>query len=300
MVFVYLNDWSMQSEGDLATQWPKVERWHTLVKHLSSTYGITKIGVPHDFKRRELCGYVLSNCYVPDNSLLSQEKKQLLLTIMDAHIQNADYNDSTPRIVNDENRESSCIGRAYEQGAGIVSFTFDEKYEKTTISGTIKTEGKKGQVCTVRNLYDRNNVQIDYLVPCKVCEQHKATEEPMWNQEMMRAYCDKIGHTADRKSGTTGEKISYLRQHGAILAAMNGWIVDENKTKLNQNHQHQRLIFRSAHFREDNCYLSIDFEKEDFHYELLDHRGKHIKEIDWHGNKTGDADSSHNIRIKKA
>lgn len=86
----------MQSEGDLATQWPKVERWHALVKHLSSTYGITKIGVPHDFKRRELCGYVLSNCYVPDNTLLSPEKKQLLLTIMDAHIQNADYNDSTP------------------------------------------------------------------------------------------------------------------------------------------------------------------------------------------------------------
>lgn len=80
---------------------------------------------------------------------------------------------------------------------------------------------------------------------------------------------------------------------------MNGWIVDENKTKLNQNKDHQRLIFRSAHFKGDNCYLSIDFEKEDFHYELLDHRGKHIKEINWHGNQTGGKDPTHNILIKK-
>lgn len=299
MVFLYLNDWSMQGEGNLASQWSKVERWHALIEHLSSTYGITKIGVPHDFKQRELCGYLLSNCYVSDNTLLPAAKRQLLLTIMDSRMQKADYDDSTPKIVNDENRISSCIGRAYEQGAGVVSFTFDAKYEETTISGTIRTEGKEDQICTVRNLYDRNHVQIDYLVPCNISRKHKAAEEPMWNQEMMKAYCDKIGHTAGRKSKTTGEKISYLRQHGTILAEMNGWIVDENKTKLNQDNEHQRLIFRSARFKEDNCYLSIDFEKEDFHYELLDHRGKHIKEIDWHGNTTGEADKKHNIRLKK-
>ena len=80
---------------------------------------------------------------------------------------------------------------------------------------------------------------------------------------------------------------------------MNGWIVDENKTKLNQDESHQRLIFRSVNFQKDDCYLSIDFEKEDFHFELLDHRGRHLKEIDWHGNQTGAADSKHNIRMKK-
>lgn len=121
----------------------------------------------------------------------------------------------------------------------------------------------------------------------------------MWNHEMMEAYCKKIGHAADRKSGTTGEKISYLRQHGKILAEMNGWIVDENKTKLNQDDSHQRLIFRSIHFKEDNCYLSIDFEKEDFHFELLNHRGKHLREINWHGDTTGYADSNHDIRLKR-
>lgn len=165
--------------------------------------------------------------------------------------------------------------------------------------GTIKLDGGKEQGCTVHNLYDRNSVIIDYLVPCSISRQYKAIENPMWNQDMMKAYCEKIGHTANRKSATTGEKISYLRTHGGILAVMNGWIVDENKTKLNQNKDHQRLIFRSAHFKEDNCYLSIDFEKEDFHYELLDHRGKHIKEINWHGNQTGGKDPTHNILIKK-
>ena len=299
MAFLYLNDWSMQGTGKLVSQWQKVERWYGLITHLSNTYGIAKIGVPHDFKKMKLCGYVLSNCYIPDNTLLPTEKRQLLFAIIDYHTQKADYNDSTPRVVNNDNVESPCIGRAFEQGASVVSFTFDDENEKTTISGKIKVEGKKEQVCTVHNLYDQNNVSIDFLVPCHESKQHKAIEEPMWNQKMMEAYCKKIGHTAHRKSVTTGEKISYLRQHGTILAAMNGWVVDENKTSLNQDDNHQRLIFRSVHFKEDNCYLSIDFEKEDFHYELLDHRGRHIKEIDWHGNKTGNADPKHNIRLKK-
>ena len=267
--------------------------------HLSNTYGIAKIGVPHDFKKRELCGYVLSNCYIPDNTQLSTDKRQLLLAILDSHIQNADYDDSTTKVTNGANEDSSCIGKAYELGASVVSFTFDGNNENTTISGTIKTNGKSEQTCKVLNLYDQSNVSIDYLVPCSESRQHKATEEPMWNHEMMEAYCKKIGHAADRKSGTTGEKISYIRQHGKILAEMNGWIVDENKTKLNQNDSHQRLIFRSIHFKEDNCYLSIDFEKEDFHFELLNHRGKHLREINWHGDTTGDADSNHDIRLKR-
>lgn len=218
---------------------------------------------------------------------------------MDSHIQNADYDDSTTKVTNGANEESSCIGKAYELGASVVSFTFDGNNENATISGTIKINGKSEQTCKVHNLYDQSNVSIDYLVPCSESRQHKATAEPMWNHEMMEAYCKEIGHAADRKSGTTGEKISYLRQHGKILAEMNGWIVDENKTKLNQDDSHQRLIFRSIHFKEDNCYLSIDFEKEDFHFELLNHRGKHLREINWHGDTTGDADSNHDIRLKR-
>ena len=232
MAFLYLNDWSMKGEGDLTSQWSKVERWHELMKHLSQTYGIAKIDVPHDFKKRELCGYVLSNCYIPDNAQLSADKRQLLLTIMDSHIQNADYDDSTTKVTNDANEASSCIGKAYENGASVVSFTFDGNNESATISGTITVDGEKVKTCTIHNLYDQNDVSIDYLVPCNKSRQHKAAEEPMWNHEMMEAYCKKIGHTADRKSGTTGEKISYLRQHGKILAEMNGWIVDEIKRGL--------------------------------------------------------------------
>ena len=115
----------------------------------------------------------------------------------------------------------------------------------------------------------------------------------------MFAYCKESGHVASRQSSTTGEKFDYLRLHGSKLAEMNGWVYDENKTKLNHTNNHQRVIFRSAHFKNDNCYLSIDFEKEDFHFELLNHKGKHLREINWHGDKTGDADASHDIRLKK-
>lgn len=112
MAFLYLNEWSMKGEGNLSSQWSKVERWYGLMTHLSDTYGIAKIGVPHDFKKRELCGYTLSNCYIPDDSELSADQRQLLLAIIDSRIQKADYDDSTTKVTNDANEESSCIGKA--------------------------------------------------------------------------------------------------------------------------------------------------------------------------------------------
>lgn len=49
MQLLYLNDWSMQGGGSLTSQWSKVEQWYELITFLSSTYGIAKVGVPHDF-----------------------------------------------------------------------------------------------------------------------------------------------------------------------------------------------------------------------------------------------------------
>ncbi len=299
MAFLYLNDWSMQGTGFLTSQWSKVERWHELMTHLSNTYGIAKIGVPHDFKKRELCGYALANCFIPDNSQLSSDQRQLLLAIMDSRIHKADYDDSTTKVTNDTNEESLCLGKAYELGTSVVSFTFDGKYEQVTITGIIKSDGKQDTTCQIKNLYDSTAVSLDYLVPIRECAKHKAMDEPMWNHEMMEAYCKNIGHEPDRKSASTGVKIAYLRTHGRILAEMNGWVYDENKTKLNHDDEHQRIIFRSGHFKNDDCYLSIDFEKEDFHFELFNHRGKHQREINWHGDKTGGANPDHDIRLKR-
>lgn len=299
MASLYLNDWSMKGTAPLASQWSKVERWYNLMTHLSNTYGIAKIGVPHDFKTKELCGYQLSLCYNPEDKTLSEEKKQLLLNIITNRVSNIDTDENISKVYDNTGVFSSCISLAHNQGASVVSFTFDGKYEQAAITGIIKSDGKKDSTCQIKNLYDSAAVSIDYLVPIQKCAKHKAIDEPMWNQEMMEAYCTCIKHKADRKSTSTGAKISYLRKHGRKLAEMNGWVYDENKTKLNHDDKHQRIIFHSGHFKNDDCYLSIDFEKEDFHFELLDHRGKHLKEINWHGKETGGADARHNIRLKR-
>ena len=299
MAFLYLNDWSMKGEGNLSSQWSKVERWYGLMTHLSDTYGIAKIGVPHDFKTRELCGYQLSLCYNPSDETLAEEKKQLLLNILTNLVSNIDTDETISKVYNDSGIYSTCISLAHDQEASVVSFTFDGKYEQTAITGVVKSDGKKDTTCQIKNLFDSTAVSLDYIVPLKECAQHKAMDEPMWNHEMMEAYCTNIGHEPDRTSASTGEKVAYLRKHGRILAEMNGWVYDVNKTKLNHDDEHQRIIFHSGRFRNDDCYLSIDFEKEDFHFELLNHRGKHLREINWHGDKTGDADSSHDIRLKR-
>lgn len=267
--------------------------------HLSNTYGISKIGVPLDFKTKELCGYPLSLCYDQSDDTLAEEKKQLLLNILTNRVSKIEIDETISKAYNGSGIYSTCISLAHDQEASVVSFTFDGKYEQTAITGVVKSDGKKDTTCQIKNLYDSSVVSLDYIVPIKECSKHKAMDEPMWNQDMMNAYCEAIKHTPQRKFANTGEKVAYLRKHGRILAEMNGWVYDENKTKLNHNNEHQRIIFHSGHFRNDDCYLSIDFEKKDFHFELLNHRGKHLKEINWHGNKTGDADPSHDIRLKR-
>ena len=299
MAFLYLNDWSMKGTGTLTSQWPKVERWYELMTHLSKTYGIAKIGVPRDFKSRELCGYQLPLCFIRSDKTLDEDKKQILLNIITNRVSKIDTDDTTSKIYNDTGILSTCIGLAHDQGASVVSFTFDGRYEQDVISGIVKSDGQKDKICQIKNLYDSTAVSLDYLVPIRECAKHKAMDEPMWNHEMMEAYCKNIGHEPDRKSASTGVKIAYLRTHGRILAEMNGWVYDENKTKLNHDDEHQRIIFRSGHFKNDDCYLSIDFEKEDFHFELFNHRGKHQREINWHGDKTGEADPDHDIRLKR-
>ena len=232
--------------------------------------------------------------------MLDNDKKQLIQNLR-TYIREADVDETTTKIYNNIEgiTESVCLGKAYELNSSVVSFTFDSTYENRIVSGIIKQNGKNDKACSIANLFDKECIDVPLLVPRGISEQYKASESPMWNQEMMTRYCDSIGHKSDRKSNNIGEKIAYLKLHGRILAEMNGWQYDENKTKLNHTDEHQRIIFRSVNFKSDNCYLSIDFEKEDFHFELLDHRGRHLREIDWHGNTTGDADSRHDIKMKK-
>jgi hypothetical protein len=300
MMHLYLNDWSLIGVGNLSTQWGKVDRWFELMKHLSATYGISQIGGPKDFWSLEICGYALNRCFVPTDTMLENDKKQLLQNLS-TYIRKADVDENTIKIYSNSVGvpESVCLGKAYELNSSVVSFTFDQTYENREVSGVIKQNGKNDQSCSITNLYDKESIDVVLLVPRRKSEQYKASENPMWNQEMMTKYCDSIGHKSDRKSNNEGEKIAYLKLHGRILAEMNGWRYDENKTKLNHTDEHQRIIFRSVNFKSDNCYLSIDFEKEDFHFELLDHRGRHLREIDWHGNTTGDADSGHDIKMKR-
>lgn len=289
----------MVGTGSLSSQWSKVNRWVELTNYLSDTYGITKISAPHDFKNRELCGYVVSRCYVPEEDGITKDQKRQLLSIID-HLQLDHYDEQTTKLYNSQGAVSLAMGRAFDVEVSAASFTFDGKYETDSITAILKENSKKDRTCTIPNLFDKDNVKIAYLVPCSESRKHKASDDPMWNHEMMEAYCKQIGHDANRCSANEGEKISYLKFHGSKLAEMNGWVYDENKTKLNHDNYHQRVIFRSAHFKDD-CYLSIDFEKEDFHYELHDHNGKHKREINWHGEKTDNRDSSgkHDLRMKK-
>ena len=298
MAYIYLNESSMLGNGTLSSQWSAVDGWFDLVKYLEDTYRIPKIGAPKHFYDFELCDYKLNLCFNPLDKSLDNDKKQLLLNLA-SYIESSVDSDFYPKFVFDRGGESTCLGAACVNKASSISFTFDKYYATSPLKGHTKTREDRLEKAEIYNIYDQGEIYISNLVPFSESKRYDAGESPMWNLEMMEAYCEKIGHKANRKSATSGEKIAYLRFHGRILAEMNGWRVDENKTKLNQSDNKQRLVFRSKNFKNEEYYLSIDFEKEDFHYELHDHNGIHLREINWKGVKTGEADMTHNLKMRK-
>ena len=142
-MYLYLNDWSLRGIGDLAAHWEKVDRWFELMKHLSATYGISQVGGPKNFWSLELCGYALNRCFVPTDTVLDNDKKQLIQNLR-TYIREADVDETTTKIYNNIEgiTESVCLGKAYELNSSVVSFTFDSTYENRIVSGIIKQNGK--------------------------------------------------------------------------------------------------------------------------------------------------------------
>lgn len=144
---------------------------------------------------------------------LDNDKKQLLLNLA-SYIESSVDSDFYPKFVFDRGGESTCLGAACVNKASSISFTFDKYYATSPLKGHIKTiEGGLAKT-EIYNCYNQNEVQISNLVPFSESKKYDAGESPMWNLKMMEAYCEKIGHTSDRKSATSGEKIAYLRFHG--------------------------------------------------------------------------------------
>lgn len=91
-------------------------------------------------------------------------------------------------------------------------------------------------------------------------------------------------------------KYDVFEKIGEEVALRNTYMFDARVTKLNNNTEHKRKIYRSS--SDPTIFISIDFEKGCF--ELFNHSGVHQGEIKYDGNVNSKADKTgrHNIIVK--
>ena len=297
---LYLNDWSFSCSGELRQQWEVITKFCDLVRHLRD-YGIDKIIFPKDYRLINLGNFQWKDCYLyPDK--LSKDQCNELISLMDTSIRKPNDNEIDVNIVFSDTetfaQSSLFLGNAHDLDLPVVSFTFKNEFKNNLISGFLKKNAnQKGNKADVKNLFDSSLIDIHSLVSFKPCKKIDPEKNPMWNQEYTQRYLKSIGHQPDRKSSDSNEKRAYLIKHGTIIAELNGWKLHEKLSKKNSKKGSKRVIFYSKEFRYKVTYLCIDLEHEDFHFELCDCMGYHLKEIDHTGKQTSEPSEHHNIDV---
>lgn len=302
---LHLNDWSLSCTTPLKEQWQVITRFGELARVLN-TQGVDKIIFPTHYKNICIGGIAWKDCYTPSEIIasekLSKDQCDELMILMDKVIRKH-YPDEIDenKIFSGNNTFDACstiLGNAYYIDLPVVSLTFNSTFEQDILSGFWKdTHQTKFQKAIIKNLYDSAHINPLSLVSFNACKKMNPEEHPLWNQECIKKYLDSIGHRGDRKSPSYNEKVAYLRRHGAIIAELNGWKYNPRLSCKNSNHYKIRDIFYSKEFKHKDYYLCIDLEHEDFHFELCDHRGKHLGEIHHSGKVTPPSDQSHNIIV---
>ena len=311
---LFLNDWSFtDTTKSLSDNWDKVQVFESLAKALRD-YGVSKIIVPADYKTRQLCDFVYRECFYTTtpldgsmqqevNTSITREQKQVLTTLTNYFISLSAVEYTKESTLLQENREDSILlGNSYDRDLPTVSFTFDQVFASFAIQGIKKGGKDNGRNVAVKNLYDTSQGfdLLKYLVSVEDCKSLNPLQNPLWNTGLVQYYFQEVGETKSLISKCSSSKRAILTEHATMVAELNGWEYDPKISGLNSNKQQRRVIFRSAKFlRHNNNYLSIDYEKDEVYFELLNHRGKHQGEYKWNGEPSSEADTSgkHDILV---
>lgn len=310
---VYLNDWSLGTKDmHLFDEWAKVRQFVDVVKRLQEL-GVSKVVVPDDYNKMMLCDFLYGDCYIVVSSLThapeenrklsAAERTQLLccqeMMSLTSHFKRASLEGVNPGFkLEEDGRTSVLLGNAYENDWTCVSFTFAPKFAADVVSGQMQGGRANGRFVEVKNMYDDGGTAKDILqklVSVKACKDKNPLNTPIWNHELVDTFLESVGMTRKQIEENHESKRALLRDHSETIALLNGWAKDNGVSSKNH-----RPIYRSIKFvRRANCYLSIDFEKDDVHFELYNHRGKHQGEYDWTGRNTKgrDATGKHDINV---
>lgn len=232
-------------------------------------------------------------------ALQSKTERERLLTFFDKYI--GKYTEPCPveeYICQEEGKKDNgavLLTMAYNENLPIVSILYDNTFACDAVKACLYNRRKeKVTVVNLKNLYAGNLERYnDFFFTGIPPRKVKPQSEPIWNLERTKMYCDTLPSLAGLSKN---EKTSRFVQEGTHVAQLNGWVKDKKLSEINSTPQKMRHVFRPEKFRDNEAaYLSIDLEKRAF--ELLDHRGRHLREISYLGEKNTGYKPNHDIRL---
>lgn len=301
-MYLNVNDFSFDSGKPLENCWESVICFMELVRFLGR-FGVDKIAFGQSYNHIKLAGFDLSRCFEGnDCSPLSELQIRSLREFALMHFDFETLEPSSNRILLDPKSKYSSVllADAIAKDFPVVSFIFSDQFKTSILKGYLKEKEKKHlTTVSVKNLFDMDEKRTVPLLPSFLSTKAKDPMlEPMWNQEFINRYLVHIGHHSHKPSRVLsgGEKVAYIIEHGTIIAELCGWRYHQTISKKNSKRA-LRFIFYSDRFKNTTAYLSLDLEKVDFHFELCDHFGHHLREICWDGTITGPAKKDHDILV---
>lgn len=316
-MYAFLNDISISPEGVLRKDnWSLLQTVMNIVSDLRR-FKIESLRVPKEFMEMPIASshsirFYLDHSYT---SLDSDQRTRLydfvgnLLDERDATISKAiaPFEERSLPEVNLYGEPSALLTEAHLLEFPIVSFPSDVIFTVPQLEAELHTLSINDTIGTMQislpNFYDTSESfqsHAKFLVSILHFAifpdgQWNPQQQPIWNEQTATLL---TGMSFPQSIHGRLEKKAELIRVGGLVAELNGFVYDRDVSDKNRSGQHLRRIYRSV-YGSKTAYLSIDFEKASGCFELLDHRGVHLREITFLGVKSGDSDSSgkHSIRI---
>lgn len=291
---VFFNDLSIgRQESKLADNFDKVFSFSELIGHLNRTIGISLIATSENIYGLRLCDTQISECgYKKDFNI---DQRNLIKQLINYFHCDSNLDKEHVFSHHTTGKTSILLGNAHKHCLPVISFTFEDEFSSDEINGNVR-----GHTVSIRNLYDKTQeVKPSIFISINDCKQFDPTTTPLWNTDATKAYHDTVKNELKSIALNPNIKIAILERHSRCIAELNGWELDEGLTRKNKNSNSYRRIFRSSKFTKGKGYLSIDFEKQEIHFELYNKKGKHLGEYLWDGTRTKESDPTgqHDIYV---
>lgn len=289
---IYLNDLSLDGGNGLLADWNKFKAFSELIDELIRV-GQVSLVAPKDLWQKPLGGVDVPSKVQADGTPIPADQGNYVHQV---YRKFKPKTEGEPLFSENENMVicSTSVGEAAENGAPVISITFDNRYAKEKLDGWLKRAGKDASLASVNNLFSGSAKNLTFITDLTQSRRINPKENPLWNQGVVKTILDGV----DFINGTKEEKRERYIKYGREVAVLNGWVYNRRVSTLNSTNQKKRIVFDSERLFTGYAinYLCIDLEGPDLCFELCDRHGNHLGEVDRYGN-VSEPEQHHNLMV---